>query len=52
MFVEQVRNELSPYIEFVEIDRTKANVAFQQIITCLEQIDQLTDAIKTLQRKL
>lgn len=52
MFVNQVRNELSPYLEFAEIDLDKARVAFQKIVQCRTEIDEIGKEIKALERKL
>jgi predicted RNA methylase len=52
MFVEQVRNALSPYQEFEEIDVDKAELAMSNIKRLKTEIDLIEKDIKSLERKL
>lgn len=52
MFVEQVRNALSPYQEFEDIDVEKAELAMSNIKRLKTEIDLIEKDIKALERKL
>lgn len=52
MFAEQVRNSLSPYVEFEECDVPKAQVAFSKIIKLWAEIKMLNTEILKLEKKL
>lgn len=52
MFVEQVRNALSPYQEFEDIDIEKAELAMTNIKRLKIEIDLIEKDIRSLERKL
>lgn len=52
MFVTQTRDELSPYLEFTEINIEKAKIALGNIVAIREKIDEISKDIKALERKL
>lgn len=52
MFVTQVRNELSPYLEFCEVDVEKAALAMDAIVKLRKEIEQLNREITALERRL
>ena len=52
MFVEQVRNALSPYLEFTDLDTEKAQLAMNNILRLKTDIQLLEKDIKALERKL
>ncbi len=52
MFVQQVRSELSPYLEFDELDTEKSRVAFDKIIELSGEIKDLNKEISKLEKKL
>lgn len=52
MFVGQVRNELSPYLEFTEIDTERARLAMDNIVKLKGEIAEIEADIKALERKL
>ena len=52
MFVQQVRNELSPYLEFDELDTEKAQVAFNNITRLSTEIKDLKKDIQKLEKRL
>lgn len=52
MFVAQIREELSPYLEFPEIDQHKAMLAMQNIVRLKREIEEIDKDIKALERKL
>lgn len=52
MFVTQVRNELSPYLEFCEVEVEKAALAMDAIVKLRKEIDQLNREITALERRL
>lgn len=52
MFVTQVREELSPYLEFADIDTGKAKLAMENIVRLKNEITEIDADIKALQRKL
>ena len=52
MFVSQIRNELSPYLEFTDIDVDKAQLAMNNIVRLKGEIEVIEKDIKALERKL
>ena len=52
MFVEQVRQELSPYLEFHEMNVNKANLAMLNIVRLKRDIEEIEKDIAALERKL
>jgi len=52
MFVNQVREELSPYYEFDEMDTEKAQLAMNNIVRLKSDIDVIKKDITALERKL
>ena len=52
MFVEQVRNALSPYLEFIELDTEKAQLAMGNIVRLKTEIKLIEKEVKALERKL
>jgi hypothetical protein len=52
MFVEQVRQELSPYLEFFEMNVEKANLAMLNIARLKRDIEEIGKDITALERKL
>lgn len=52
MFVSQVRDELSPYYEFQDMDVNKANLAMQNILRLKAEIAIIQKDITALERKL
>lgn len=52
MFVNQVREELSPYYEFDEMNTEKAQLAMNNIVRLKSDIDVIKKDITALERKL
>ena len=52
MFVQQVRSELSPYLEFDELDTEKARVAFNNVVRLTAEIKDLDKEIRKLEKRL
>lgn len=52
MFVNQVREELSPYFEFIDMDVEKAQLAMNNIIRLKSEISIIQTDIRTLEKKL
>ncbi len=52
MFVTQAREELSPYLEFTDIDAGKAKLAVENIVRIRREITEIEADIKALERKL
>ena len=52
MFVTQVREELSPYFEFTDIDVNKSKLAIENIVRLKREITEIEADIKALERKL
>ena len=52
MFVTQVRDELSPYLEFADIDSHKAELAMNNIVRLKSEIKEIDADIRALERKL
>lgn len=52
MFVNQVRDELSPYYEFEEMNTEKAELAMKNISRLKSDIDVIKKDITALERKL
>jgi hypothetical protein len=52
MFVNQVREELSPYYEFDEMNVSKAQLAMTNIAKLKTDIDLIKKDITALERKL
>lgn len=52
MFVTQIRNELTPYLEFDELDVEKAQLAFNKVIKISGEIKDLNKEIRNLEKKL
>lgn len=52
MFVNQVREELSPYFEFIDMDVEKAQLAMNNIIRLKSEISIIQADIRTLEKKL
>lgn len=52
MFVSQVRNELSPYLEFADVDTEKAMLAMTHIVRIKTEIKLIVKEINALERKL
>lgn len=52
MFVNQVREELSPYLEFNEMNTGKAQLAMNNIVRLQAEIEVIEKDIKALERKL
>ncbi len=52
MFVTQAREQLSPYLEFTDIDTDKAKLAVENIVRIKKEIAVIETDIKALERKL
>lgn len=52
MFVIQVRDILSPVLEFEEIDTDRAKLAMANIVRLQAEIKEISADIKALERKL
>jgi hypothetical protein len=52
MFVSQVRDELSPYLEFHEMNTAKALLAMNNIVRLKTDIEAIGKDIAALERKL
>jgi hypothetical protein len=52
MFVIQMRDILSPVLEFDEIEAERAELAMQHIVRLQKEIKEIAGDIKTLNRKL
>jgi predicted RNase H-like nuclease (RuvC/YqgF family) len=52
MFVIQMRDILSPVLEFDEIESDRAELAMQHIVRLQKEIKEIKGDIKTLNRKL
>ncbi|HPS83285.1 MAG TPA: hypothetical protein PLA88_03135 [Bacteroidales bacterium] len=52
MWVTQVRDKLSPYLEFCEADVDKAELAMNEIVKLRKEIDLLNREITALERRL
>lgn len=52
MFVIQMRDILSPILEFDEIETERAELAMQHIVRLQKEIKQIAGDIKSLNRKL
>lgn len=52
MFVTQARDQLSPYLEFTDIDTDKAHLAVENIVRIKKEIAVIETDIKALERKL
>lgn len=52
MFVTQVREELSPYLDFIDIDVSKAKLAVDNIARLKREIEEVSREITALERKL
>jgi hypothetical protein len=52
MFVIQMRDILSPVLEFDEIESDRAELAMQHIVRLQKEIKEIEGDIKTLNRKL
>lgn len=52
MFVEQVRQELSPYLEFQEMNVEKANLAMSNLVRLKREVEEIEKDITALERKL
>ena len=52
MFVNQVREELSPYFEFIDMDVEKAQLAMNNIIRLKSEISIILADIRNLEKKL
>jgi len=52
MFVTQAREELSPYLDFTDIDINKAKLAVENISRIAQNISDIENDIKALERKL
>lgn len=52
MFVIQMRDILSPVLEFDEIETERAELAMQHIVRLQKEIKEIEGDIKTLNRKL
>ena len=52
MFVSQVREELSPYYEFTDMNTEKAQLAMNNIVRLKTEIEVIEKDIKALERKL
>lgn len=52
MFVNQVREELSPYYEFTDMNTEKAQLAMNNIVRLKAEIEVIEKDIKALERKL
>lgn len=52
MFVIQMRDILSPILEFDEIETERAELAMQHIVRLQKEIKEIEGDIKTLNRKL
>lgn len=52
MFVQQVRNELSPYLDFDEMDINRAKLAFDNIARLSSELKALDREIRKQESKL
>ena len=52
MFVNQVREELSPYYDFTEMNTEKAQLAMNNIVRLKAEAEVIAKDIKALERKL
>lgn len=52
MFVNQVREELSPYYDFTEMNTEKAQLAMSNIVRLKAEAEVIAKDIKALERKL
>lgn len=52
MFVIQVRDILSPVLEFEEIETDRAQLAMNNIVRLQSEIKEISADIKALERKL
>lgn len=50
--VTQIREELSPYYEFADMDVSKAKVLMDRIVALKSEMDIISTDIKNLEKKL